>query len=93
MGRGGDAPAGLARISGTGVPHVAQVVAGLGAAIVALVGGIGIALALSAATILTYYGIAHLAALRLPEGRPPRVVPLLGLLGCVVVAASLLLPT
>jgi APA family basic amino acid/polyamine antiporter len=92
MGRGGDAPGGLTQVSRHGVPHVAQVVAGVGAAAVALAGGIGVALALSAATILTYYGIAHLAALRLREGRPPIAVPLLGLLGCALVAGSLLVP-
>jgi len=56
------------------------------------VGGIGVALGVSAASILTYYGIAHLAALRMgaDEGRPPRAVPVLGLAGCVVVASALL---
>ena len=93
MGRSGDAPTGLTRVSRHGVPHVAQVVAGAGAAAVALAGGIGAALALSAATILTYYGIAHLAALRLRQGRPPVAVPLLGLLGCVLVAGSLIVAT
>ncbi|MGE3811066.1 MAG: amino acid permease, partial [Candidatus Nanopelagicales bacterium] len=60
---------------------------------VVAVGGIAAALAVSAATILTYYGVAHLAALRLrpDEGRPPRVVPAAGLLGCVLVVAGLVL--
>lgn len=93
MGRGGDAPSALAAVSSHGVPHRAQIVAGLGAAIVVALGGIGAALALSAVSILAYYGVAHLAALRLEpgEGRPPRVVPVLGLVGCVVVAAALVL--
>jgi APA family basic amino acid/polyamine antiporter len=91
MGRGGDAPAGLAAVSGHGVPHRAQLVAGAGAALVVAVGGIGSALALSAVSILAYYGVAHLAALRLGAGRPPLAVPLLGLAGCAVVAASLVL--
>jgi APA family basic amino acid/polyamine antiporter len=93
MARGGDAPRALSAVSRFGVPHRAQLVAGVGAALVALVGGIGGALALSGVSILTYYGIAHLAALRLgrDEGRPPRAVPVLGLVGCVVVAVSLVL--
>lgn len=93
MGRGGDAPQPLTSVSRHGVPHRAQVVAALGAGLVVLVGGIGVALGVSAVSILTYYGVAHLAALRLgaDEGRPPRLVPVVGLLGCVVVAASLLL--
>ncbi|MFC6236546.1 APC family permease [Longivirga aurantiaca] len=93
MGRGADAPAALAAVSRHGVPHRAQIVAAVGAAVVVLVGGIGAALALSAVSILTYYGVAHLAALRLgtEEGRPPRIVPLAGLAGCAAVALSLLL--
>mgnify|MGYP003344988157 CR=1 FL=1 len=53
--------------------------------------GIGAALAVSGVSILLYYGIAHLSALTLgtQEGRPPRPVMILGLLGCVVVAAAL----
>jgi len=93
MGRGGDAPAVMAAVSGNGVPRRAQVVAAAGAAVVVLVGGIGVALGLSAVSILTYYGVAHLAALRLgtEEGRPPRIVPVAGLAGCAAVALSLLL--
>lgn len=92
MGRGGGAAARLAAVSSYGVPHRAQVVAAAGAAAVVLVGGIGGALALSAVSILTYYGVAHLAALRLPRatGGPPRVVPVAGLVGCVLVAVALL---
>ena len=93
MARGGDAPSSLATVSDAGVPRRSQLVAAAGAACVALVGGIGAALAVSAMSILTYYGVAHLAARRLrrEEGRPPLAVPLLGLLGCLLVAASLLL--
>lgn len=93
MARGGDAPAALAAVSGHGVPHRAQVAAAAGAAIVVLIGGIGVALAVSAVSILTYYGVAHLAALRLGahEGRPPRIVPVVGLIGCAGVALSLVL--
>ena len=91
MGRGGHAPASLAAVSFRGVPDRAQVVAACGAGAVAAVGGIGAALGLSAVTILGYYGIAHLAALRIPrgEGAPPRWVPVAGLVGCFALAASL----
>jgi len=83
----------LAAVSSHGVPHRAQTVAAAGAAAVVLAGGIGVALALSAVSILTYYGVAHLAALRLGpgEGRPPAAVPLAGLVGCGVVVAGVLL--
>jgi APA family basic amino acid/polyamine antiporter len=93
MGRAGDAPSRLASVSASGVPHTAQLVAALGAVGVALFGGIAAALALSGVSVLAYYGVAHLAALRLPadQGRPPAAVPLLGLLGCTAVALSLVL--
>ena len=91
MGRGGDAPGWLTPVSRHGVPHRAQVVAAVAAAVVSLVGGIGGALAVSGTSILLYYGVAHLAALRMraDEPRAPRAVPLLGLVGCVLVASSL----
>jgi hypothetical protein len=94
MGRGGDAPAALARVSeATGVPSLAEVSAAVLAGLVVLAGGIGFALALSAALILTYYGVAHLAVLaRVRRGDFPRVLGLtsgLGLIGCVVVVAGL----
>jgi APA family basic amino acid/polyamine antiporter len=93
MARGGDAPRGLSAVSAYAVPHRAQLVAAAGAAVVVLAGGIGAALAVSGTSILLYYGVAHLAALRLgpDEGRPPRAVPVVGLLGCAVVAGSLVL--
>jgi APA family basic amino acid/polyamine antiporter len=89
MGRGGDAPIWLTPVSRHGVPHRAQLVAAAGAAAVALLGGIAGALAVSGASILLYYGVAHVAALRMGDGRPPRAVPWLGLAGCVLVASSL----
>lgn len=96
MGRGGDAPAALARIADrSGVPASAEVSAAILAAAVVLVGGIGFALALSAALILTYYGVAHLAVLaRVRRGDFPRGLALtasIGLLGCLAVVAGLLL--
>jgi APA family basic amino acid/polyamine antiporter len=93
MAREGDAPSGLMQISGAGVPQRAQIVAALGAGIVVLFGGIGAALAVSGASILTYYSIAHLAAMRLgaDEPHPPRFVPVLGLAGCAVIAVAIVL--
>jgi hypothetical protein len=65
------------------------------AVLVVLIGGIAVALALSAASILTYYAVAHLAVLaRVRGGDFPRILGLtaaLGLTGCVVVVAGLLL--
>lgn len=93
MSREGDAPRALAQVSLTGVPQRAQLVAAAGAGVVVLAGGIGAALAVSGASILTYYAIAHLSALRMAadEPRPPRLVPVLGLVGCAVIAFALVL--
>lgn len=98
MGRGGDAPRALSHVSaGTGVPARAEISAAVLAAVVVIVGGIGFALALSAALILTYYGVAHLAVLaRVRTGDFPRLLgasATLGLVGCLVVVVGLLLST
>lgn len=94
MGRGGDAPRVLDRVSpGSRVPARAEITAALLAAAVVLVGGIGFALAVSAAFILTYYGVAHLAVLaRVRRGEFPVVLGLtsgLGLAGCLAVVVGL----
>jgi APA family basic amino acid/polyamine antiporter len=95
MGRGGDAPRGLAAVSAHSVPWRADVLAALLGALVVIIGGIALALALSAATILTYYAVAHLAVLaRVMRGAFPRRLGLtaaLGLVGCVGVVAGLVL--
>ena len=98
MGRGGDAPRALSHVrAGAGVPARAEISAAVLAALVVVVGGIGFALALSAALILTYYGVAHLAVLaRVRRGDFPRLLGVsaaLGLVGCLVVVAGLLLST
>lgn len=98
MGRGGDAPLALSHVrAAAGVPARAEISAAVLAALVVVVGGIGFALALSAALILTYYGVAHLAVLaRVRRGDFPRFLGVsasLGLVGCLVVVAGLLLST
>lgn len=77
-----------------GVPHraellVAAVVIGL-----VLVADLRGAIAFSAFGVLVYYAITNASALRLgpEETRPPLLVPLTGLVGCVVLACSLPLP-
>lgn len=94
MGAGGDAPRPLAAVSNTtGVPYRAEILAAGLAASVALVGGLGGALALSGASILTYYAVAHAAAWRRWSGWGGRLVAGLGLIGCVGVAATLVVLT
>jgi basic amino acid/polyamine antiporter, APA family len=89
----GDAPGHLAVVESTrSVPRRAEIVVSLGIAGVALAGGIPFALAVAAGAILTYYAIAHASVMRLqpPQARPPRAVPVLGLIGCVGLGLSLL---
>ena len=87
MADGKDAPARLGRRWSTGVAGWAEVTAAAIAGILVAAGGIGQALAVSAITVLGYYSIAHLAWFRL--SRNP--LPLLGIVGCVTLSASLLL--
>lgn len=96
MARRGDLPAWLQRVHPRyGVPHRAVLVIGAIAAIVAGFGTLASVAAAAAFTILIYYGIANLAALRMPrEARLyPNVVPLAGLVACAVLALSLSVDT
>ena len=92
MARDGELPRTLARLRGGAhpTPVVAQVLVGalVVAGIVAL--DLARAITLSSAAVLVYYAVAHLAALTLPGARR-RVVPVLGLAGCVTIAVALLL--
>jgi len=89
MGRRGDMPAAVARLNDARTtPYVAVV--GVGALILALalVGSVKTTWAFSAFTVLVYYAITNLAALRLPEAerRYPRWVAGLGLVACLFLA-------
>nr|WP_275941224.1 APC family permease [Planosporangium flavigriseum] len=88
MARRRDLPESLAEIHpARRVPHRAQLL--IGAVVVALVALADVrgAIGFSSVTVLVYYAIANASALTLP-GRG-RVVPAVGLVGCVVLAASL----
>ncbi len=91
----GDAPRYFAAVSAQRrVPHRAEIAAAVGAGALVAVGGLTLALAVSAAMILTYYAVAHVSALRI-ERRPGlggwllAGTPVVGLAGCVVLVASL----
>lgn len=95
MARRGDLPRFLEHISPqSGVPGRAVLVIGVVAAMVAATGTLrGVASAASFA-ILVYYGIANLAALRMPRHAKlyPNGVPLIGLVACTALAISLSFP-
>ena len=83
----GDGPRPLAAVSArTRAPYRAEILAAALSALVVALGGIGFALGLSAATVMTYYAVAHLASWR----RGARLVPLAGLALCGALAGALL---
>lgn len=95
MARRGDLPAWLEHVHPRhGVPDRAVLAIGAVAAVIAATGTLrGVASAASF-TILVYYGIANVAALRMPREAKlyPDAVPLVGVVSCAVLAASLALP-
>jgi basic amino acid/polyamine antiporter, APA family len=96
MARRGDLPRSLQAVHPTRhVPHRAVLAVGVIAAIVAATGTLRGVAAAASFTILVYYGIANLAALRMPSPAKlyPDFIPLLGLAACGILAFSLALPT
>jgi APA family basic amino acid/polyamine antiporter len=92
MARRGDLPAALGRIGPRGTPYWADVAGGLLTVALTVLAGPAAAIALSACSVLVYYAVVNLAALRLPaEARHrPRWTAAVGLLMCLGLA--LLLP-
>lgn len=88
MGRRSDVPGELAGISTSGTPVAAIVVAGVAVSALALAGDINATWSFSAFSVLVYYAITNLAALRLaPEERLyPRALAVAGLAACVFLA-------
>jgi APA family basic amino acid/polyamine antiporter len=89
MARRSDAPRFLARVNIERSSPVAAVwTCGLIVAAIALVGDVRTTWSFSAFTVLVYYAITNLAALRLPEPKRlfPRWMPALGLTGCLGLA-------
>ncbi len=74
-----------------GVPHRAELAVGVVVAILAATTDIRGAIGFSSFAVLAYYAVANASAWTLTpaEGRPPRLIPVIGLLGCVVVAFAL----
>ncbi|GAA3650040.1 APC family permease [Streptomyces chitinivorans] len=74
-----------------GVPHRAELAVGAVVAVVAATGDLRGAIGFSSFGVLAYYAIANASAWTLGpgEGRPPRIVPAVGLAGCVVLAFAL----
>ncbi|RUP05735.1 MAG: APC family permease [Mycobacterium sp.] len=73
------------------VPHRAEIAVGVVAAALAAAVDLRGAIGFSSFAVLVYYAIANASALTLrrAEGSLPKVIPVVGVLGCVVVAFAL----
>ncbi|MFD7316228.1 APC family permease [Streptomyces sp. NPDC059883] len=74
-----------------GVPHRAELAVGAVVAVLAATADVRGAIGFSSFGVLAYYAVANAAAWTLTpaEGRPARIVPVLGLAGCRVLAIAL----
>ncbi|WP_405392668.1 APC family permease [Streptomyces sp. NBC_01102] len=73
------------------VPHRAELLVGAVVAVVAATTDVRGAIGFSSFGVLAYYAVANASAWTLTpdEGRPARVIPVLGLTGCLVLAFAL----
>ncbi|WNF01268.1 APC family permease [Streptomyces luomodiensis] len=73
------------------VPHRAELVVGAVVAVLAAVADVRGAIGFSSFGVLAYYAIANASAWTLTpeEGRPPRIIPVAGVAGCMVLAFAL----
>jgi APA family basic amino acid/polyamine antiporter len=89
MARRGDAPRRLATIDDVrSSPAAAVIAVGIVIGLLVLIGDVKTTWSFSAFTVLVYYALTNLAALRIPaEARTvPRLVPVAGLVGCLGLA-------
>ncbi|SDN97628.1 amino acid/polyamine/organocation transporter, APC superfamily [Klenkia soli] len=91
MARNHDLPAPLARVHPVrSTPVVGELVLAVAVCALVLIGDLTAVVGASSFGVLLYYAVANAAAWTLPAGaRPPRVVPLLGGVLCLVLAALL----
>ena len=73
------------------VPHRAEVAVGVVVAVLAAVSDVRGAIGFSSFGVLAYYAVANASAWTLSpaEGRPARVIPIMGTIGCLVLAFAL----
>ncbi len=96
MARDRHLPSGLAAVHPTyHVPHRAELAVGAVVAVVAATIDLRGAIGFSSFGVLLYYAIANASAwtLQRSEGRPPRAVPVVGLVGCLGLAFALPWPS
>lgn len=85
MGREGDLPALLGELNTQNEPSGAIFAVGAFVTLITLFGGLAMVWSFSAFTVLIYYAITNLAALQLTDEERlyPRIVSILGLIGCL----------
>jgi amino acid transporter len=73
------------------VPHRAELLIGAVVAVLAATADLRGAIGFSSFAVLIYYAVANASAFTLgpDEGRPPRAIPMVGLVGCVVLAFAM----
>lgn len=88
MGRRGDMPRVLGRLDAQGSPRAAVLFVGILIAALTTLGSVKLTWSFSAFTVLVYYALTNLAALRIPEEhrRYPRAVAWCGLVCCLGLA-------
>lgn len=94
MGRRGDLPPALGHLNHASEPRAAILLVGAAVAGIALIGDVKTTWSFSALTVLVYYAITNLAALRLPKDQRlyPRWISLVGLVGCLLLATCIPAP-
>ncbi|MEO6605121.1 MAG: APC family permease [Aeromicrobium sp.] len=94
MARDGHLPHAVSIVSGTRrVPRAAEILSGALIIVLLLIGDLGSSIAFSSFCVLIYYAIANASAWTLPGSWPSRVIPAIGLLGCLLLALNLTMPT
>ncbi|MEP3655464.1 MAG: APC family permease [Litorimonas sp.] len=85
MGRRGDLPNLFSKLSSAAEPTAAILLIGFSVSLLALFGSVKMAWTFSALTVLIYYAITNLAALRLPKADKlyPAWISWIGLMGCL----------
>jgi APA family basic amino acid/polyamine antiporter len=88
MGRRRDMPAVTARINSSSTPYAAVMIIGVGIAALVLIGNVKTTWSFSAFTVLIYYSITNLSALRLTEEARlyPKWLAWVGLAACLFLA-------
>ena len=76
-------------------PHRSELTIGVAVALLAAFTDIRGAIGFSSFAVLSYYAVTNASALtlRTEEGRPPRLIPVVGLIGCVLLGISMPRPS